>query len=77
LLIGRGSKLTKAQETAAWLPALAQSAVQVSCQTPENAQLPRGLAARAIQRQLQVADAASQLLGSCSGGQRLALARAL
>lgn len=35
LLIVRGNKLTKAQENAAWLTALAQRAVQVSCQTPE------------------------------------------
>lgn len=45
LLIVRGNKLTKAQENAAWLTALAQRAVQVSCQTPEYAQLPRWLAA--------------------------------
>ncbi|MCS5959857.1 hypothetical protein LNP74_04995 [Klebsiella pneumoniae subsp. pneumoniae] len=35
LLIVRGNKLTKAQEKAVWLTALAQRAVQVSCQTPE------------------------------------------
>ncbi|MDU2481057.1 MAG: DNA polymerase III subunit delta, partial [Klebsiella sp.] len=58
LLIVRGNKLTKAQENAAWLTALAQRAVQVSCQTPEYAQLPRWLAARAKQHQLQLDDAA-------------------
>jgi hypothetical protein len=43
LLIVRGNKLTKAQENAAWMTALASRAVQVSCQTPEYAQLPRWL----------------------------------
>lgn len=41
LLIVRGNKLTKAQENAAWYTALADRSVQVSCQTPEQAQLPR------------------------------------
>lgn len=77
LLIVRGSKLTKAQENAAWLTALAQRAVQVSCQTPEYAQLPRWLAARAKQHQLQLDDAASQLLCYCYEGNLLALAQAL
>jgi hypothetical protein len=45
----RGNKLTKAQENAAWLPQLAQRAVQVTCQTPEQAHLPRWVAARAKQ----------------------------
>ena len=77
LLIVRGNKLTKAQENAAWLTALAQRAVQVSCQTPEYAQLPRWLAARAKQHQLQLDDAASQLLCYCYEGNLLALAQAL
>ncbi|XPE42330.1 hypothetical protein ACNKHK_04165 [Shigella flexneri] len=47
LLIIRGNKLSKAQENAAWCTALANNAVQVSCQTPEQAQLPRWVAARA------------------------------
>lgn len=42
LLIVRGNKLTKAQENAAWYTALADRSVQVSCQTPEQAQLPAG-----------------------------------
>ena len=77
LLIVRGNKLTKAQENAAWLTALAQRAVQVSCQTPEYAQLPCWLAARAKQHQLQLDDAASQLLCYCYEGNLLALAQAL
>ena len=59
LLIVRGNKLTKAQENAAWLTALAQRAV------------------RAKQHQLQLDDAASQLLCYCYEGNLLALAQAL
>ncbi|WP_297203941.1 DNA polymerase III subunit delta [uncultured Pluralibacter sp.] len=77
LLIVRGNKLTKAQENAAWLKALANRAVQVSCQTPEQAQLPRWLAARAKHRGLQLDDAASQLLCYCYEGNLLALSQAL
>ena len=75
LLIVRGNKLTKAQENAAWIAALASRAVQVSCQTPEYAQLPRWLAARAKQHHLQLDDAASQLLCYCYEGNLLALAQ--
>ena len=57
----------------AWL----SRAVQVSCQTPEYAQLPRWLAARAKQNQLQLDEAASQLLCYCYEGNLLALAQAL
>ena len=77
LLIVRGNKLTKAQENAAWIKALANRAVLVSCQTPEQAQLPRWLAARAKQHKLQLDDAASQLLCYCYEGNLLALAQAL
>ncbi len=42
LLIVRGNKLTKAQENAARYTTLADRSVQVSCQTPEQAQLPAG-----------------------------------
>ncbi|VTN14986.1 DNA polymerase III subunit delta [Raoultella terrigena] len=76
-LIVRGNKLTKAQENAAWVTALASRAVQVSCQTPEYAQLPRWLAARAKQNNLQLDDAASQLLCYCYEGNLLALSQAL
>lgn len=51
LLIVRGNKLTKAQENAAWMTALTSRAVQVSCQTPEYAQLPL-LARRARKAEL-------------------------
>lgn len=77
LLIIRGNKLTKAQENAAWFSTIADRAVQVSCQTPEQAQLPRWLAARAKQQHLQLDDAASQLLCYCYEGNLLALAQAL
>ena len=77
LLIVRGNTLTKAQENAAWMTALTSRAVQVSCQTPEYAQLPRWLAARAKQNNLQLDDAASQLLCYCYEGNLLALAQAL
>lgn len=77
LLIVRSNRLTKAQENAAWIKALANRAVQVSCQTPEQAQLPRWLAARARQHSLQLDEAASQLLCYCYEGNLLALAQAL
>lgn len=77
LLIVRSNRLTKAQENAAWIKALANRAVQVSCQTPEQAQLPRWLAARARQHNLQLDEAASQLLCYCYEGNLLALAQAL
>ncbi|SNY78437.1 DNA polymerase III subunit delta [Enterobacter sp. CC120223-11] len=77
LLIVRGNKLTKAQENAAWFTAIADRAVQISCQTPEQAQLPRWLAARAKQHHLQLDEAASQLLCYCYEGNLLALAQAL
>lgn len=77
LLIVRGTKLTKAQENAAWLTALASRAVQVTCQTPEQAHLPRWVATRAKQMNLQLDDAASQLLCYCYEGNLLALSQAL
>lgn len=77
LLIVRGNKLTKAQQSAGWMTALAHCAVQVSCQTPEYSQLPRWLAARASQYNMQLDNAASQLLCYCYEGNLLALAQAL
>ncbi|MTH44896.1 DNA polymerase III subunit delta [Intestinirhabdus alba] len=77
LLIVRGNRLSKAQENAGWFTSLASRSVQVSCQTPEQAQLPRWLAARAKQNNLQLDDAASQLLCYCYEGNLLALAQAL
>lgn len=77
LLIVRGNKLTKSQENAAWFTALANHSVLVTCQTPEQVQLPRWLAARAKQNKLQLDDAASQLLCYCYEGNLLALSQAL
>lgn len=77
LLIVRGNKLTKSQENAAWIQALANRAVQISCQTPEPSQLPRWLANRAKQNNLQLDEPASQLLCYCYEGNLLALAQAL
>ncbi|MBK4714666.1 MULTISPECIES: DNA polymerase III subunit delta [Tenebrionibacter/Tenebrionicola group] len=77
LLIIRGPRLTKAQESAAWFTALSKRAVQVTCQTPEQAQLPRWVSARAKQMQLKLDDAATQLLCYCYEGNLLALNQAL
>ncbi|WP_437888942.1 DNA polymerase III subunit delta [Phytobacter sp. V91] len=77
ILIVRSNKLTKAQENAAWFTALASRGVSVSCQTPEQANLPRWIAARARQNNLQLDDAASQLLCYCYEGNLLAAAQAL
>ena len=41
LLILRGPRLTKAQENSAWFKALSPHGALVSCQTPEQAQLPQ------------------------------------
>lgn len=77
LLVVRAVKLTKAQENAAWCTALSSRGVMVSCQTPEQAQLPRWVANRAKSHQLSLDDAASQLLCYCYEGNLLALAQAL
>lgn len=77
ILIVRGNKLTRAQENAAWYTALANRSVSVSCQTPEQANLPRWIAARAKQNNLQLDDAASQLLCYCYEGNLLAASQAL
>lgn len=77
LLIVRGNKLTKAQENAAWFTALTNHSVLVTCQTPEQAHLPKWVAARAKQRNLELDDAANQLLCYCYEGNLLALAQAL
>lgn len=77
MLIVRGNKLTKAQENAVWYTTLANRSVCVSCQTPEQANLPRWVAARAKQNNLQLDDAANQLLCYCYEGNLLAAAQAL
>lgn len=77
LLLVRGNKFTKAQESAAWLSKLAERCVIVTCQTPEQAQLPRWVAQRAKQMNLTLDDAANQLLCYCYEGNLLALSQAL
>lgn len=77
LLILRANKLTKAQENSAWFKALSKNGVFVSCQTPEQAQLPRWVSTRAKSLNLNVDDAAIQLLCYCYEGNLLALSQAL
>ncbi|CNL37515.1 DNA polymerase III subunit delta [Yersinia aldovae] len=77
LLILRANKLTKAQENSAWFKALSKNGVLVSCQTPEQTQLPRWVSARAKLLNLEVDDAATQLLCYCYEGNLLALSQAL
>lgn len=77
LLILRATKLTKAQENSTWYKALSAHAVVVPCQTPEQAQLPRWVSARAKSLKLTLDDAATQLLCYCYEGNLLALVQAL
>ncbi|MGP2470584.1 DNA polymerase III subunit delta [Yersinia sp. 2540 StPb PI] len=77
LLILRANKLTKAQENSAWFKALGSNGVLVSCQTPEQAQLPRWVSTRAKSLNLEVDDPAIQLLCYCYEGNLLALSQAL
>lgn len=77
LLILRAAKLTKAQENSAWYKALSSQGATIPCQTPEQAQLPRWVSARAKKMQLTLDDVASQLLCYCYEGNLLALSQAL
>lgn len=77
LLIIQLTRLNKVQQNSAWFSALSQHGALVTCQTPEHEHLPRWLAARAKQRNLQLDAAASQLLCYCYEGNLLALAQAL
>ncbi|MBF1994466.1 DNA polymerase III subunit delta [Serratia symbiotica] len=77
LLILRGPRLTKAQENSAWFKSLSPKAVCVSCQAPEQMQLPRWVAARAKLMKLELDNAANQLLCYCYEGNLLALSQAL
>ncbi|MEA1064413.1 DNA polymerase III subunit delta [Apirhabdus apintestini] len=77
LLIVRGPRLSKAQENAAWITKLRQRAIQVNCQTPEQAQLPRWVSTRAKQMRLDIDEPAIQLLCYCYEGNLLALNQAL
>lgn len=77
LLLLRGTKLTKAQENSAWFKALSDKGVFVSCQTPEQAQLPRWVTRRAKELSLELDEPANQLLCYCYEGNLLALAQSL
>ncbi|VEA72297.1 DNA polymerase III subunit delta [Serratia rubidaea] len=77
ILLLRGPRLTKAQENSAWFKALGANGVYVTCQTPEQAQLPRWVAKRAKAMQLTLDEPANQLLCYCYEGNLLALAQAL
>lgn len=77
LLILRSPRLSKAQENSSWFKALSPNGVQVSCQTPELAQLPRWVAQRAKLMSLSLEEAAIQLLCYCYEGNLLALSQAL
>lgn len=77
LFILRGNKLTRAQENSAWFKALGRNAVYVACMTPEQAQLPRWVDARAKAMKLKLDEAANQLLCYCYEGNLLALSQAL
>lgn len=77
ILMLRGPRLTKAQENSAWFKALGTNGVYVTCQTPEQAQLPRWVAKRAKAMQLELDEPANHLLCYCYEGNLLALAQAL
>ncbi|MCR3755852.1 MAG: DNA polymerase III subunit delta [Sodalis sp. Psp] len=77
LLILRGSKLTYAQENSAWFKVLSQSAVLVSCATPEQDRLPHWVATRARKMKLLLDDDAYQPLCYYYEGNLLALLQAL
>ena len=77
LLLLRGTKLTRAQENSGWFKTLGRDAVYVACMTPEQAQLPRWVAARAKLMKLNLDEPANQLLCYCYEGNLLALTQAL
>lgn len=77
LLIIQVQRLTKAQENGAWFKALGQNSVFISCQTPEQAHLPRWVTQRAKSMLLDIDEQAVQLLCYNYEGNLLALAQAL
>lgn len=77
LLLLRANKLTKAQQNSAWYKALSQNAVFVSCQTPDQTQLPRWINNRAQNMKLDIDAAAIPLLCHCYEGNLLALSKML
>lgn len=76
LLILKLPRLTKGQENSAWFKAFS-GGTYVICQTPELSYLPRWVAQRAKQMNLQLDDQATQLLCYSYEGNLLALAQAL
>ncbi|VAX76392.1 DNA polymerase III subunit delta [Serratia symbiotica] len=77
LLILRAPRLTKVQENSAWFKEVSKKAICVSCQSPEYMQLPRWVGARAKRMNLELDNAANQLLCYCYEGNLLALSQAL
>ncbi|QCR36793.1 DNA polymerase III subunit delta [Nissabacter sp. SGAir0207] len=78
LLMLRAPRLTRAQENSAWYKAMGSAGgAWVSCQTPEQAQLPRWVAQRTAAMKLSLDEPANQLLCYCYEGNLLALAQAL
>lgn len=76
LLILQVNKLTKSQENSIWFKAF-NAGSYIICQTPEHAQLPRWLAQRAKQLNLQLDEQVIQLLCYSYEGNLLALAQVL
>lgn len=76
LLILRLPRLTKAQENSGWFKLL-NKGTYISCQTPEQVQLPRWISQRAKLMKLQLDEQATQLLCYCYEGNLLALAQVL
>ncbi|MGV3346346.1 DNA polymerase III subunit delta [Enterobacteriaceae bacterium LUAb1] len=70
-------RLTKALENSRWYKMLNPRAVIIPCHTPEQAQLPDWIQARAKLMKLTLDDAACQLLCYCYEGNMLALTQAL
>ena len=76
LLILQVNKISKAQENSLWFKTM-HSGSYIICQTPEHAQLPRWLAQRTKQLNLQLDEQVIQLLCYSYEGNLLALAQAL
>ncbi|CAK9885747.1 MAG: DNA polymerase III subunit delta [Candidatus Erwinia impunctatus] len=77
LLILRITKVSKAQENSHWFKSLPAHSVQVICQTPDHAQLPRWVAQRVRQKGMTIDDEAIRLLCYCYEGNLLGLSQAL
>lgn len=77
LLILRCPLLTALQENSTWFRLLSKKATYVICQTPTQIQLPLWVTARAQLMNLELDNAANQLLCYCYEGNLLALSQAL